>query len=199
MPEIFFSTLLCNTATKIWLYLNNQKFSGMKIKKAQIEQTDLIHQYLPANFIECLQCTFRSKRKVSADDIMVEFWTVPPKWVMAMFKLRNILVKPFGIQGDDQGDRRELEKAIRTGGTYHFMSIPAKSDIETILCADDKHLVMYLSVKIEELNESDKVVTVSTLVKFHNSVGRIYFFIIYPFHCIIVNSMLKSVLKKLGD
>lgn len=171
----------------------------MKIKKAQILETDLIHQYLPANFTECLQCNFTSKKKVTPDDLMVEFWTVPPKWVMAMFKLRNILVKPFGIQGDDQGDRLKLEKAIRAGGTHHFMSIPAKSDEETILSANDKHLIMHLSVKLNELNERDKVVTITTLVNFHNLLGRIYFFVIYPFHCIIVKSMLKSVLKKLED
>ncbi len=130
---------------------------------------------------------------------MVAFWTAPPQWVDSLFKLRDILVKPFGIQGGNEGSRQELEKCIRAGGTYKFMSIAAKSDEETILYANDKHLAMYLSIKIEELNESDKQVTVSTLVKFHNLLGRAYFFIIYPFHCIIVKTMLKSVLKKLQN
>ncbi len=168
----------------------------MKIRKAQILQTDLIYQYLPANYTECLQCKLTSKKKITADDIMVAFWTVPPKWVDSLFKLRDILVKPFGIQSGNEGNRLELEKSIRTGGTYNFMSIAAKSDEETILCANDKHLVMYLSIKVKELNESDKEVTASTLVKFHNLLGRAYFFVIYPFHCIIVKTMLKSVLKK---
>lgn len=168
----------------------------MRIRKSHIQQADLIYKYLPANYTECLQCNFSSQNKVSADDIMVAFWTVPPKWVDNLFDLRDLLVKPFGIQGGNKGSRRELEKSIRTGGTHKFMSIADKSDEETILCANDKHLVMYLSIKVKELNERDKDVTVSTLVKFHNLLGRAYFSIIYPFHCIIVRSMLKSVLKK---
>lgn len=169
----------------------------MEIKKASISKTDLISQFLPADYTECLQCNFSSTKKITADDIMVAFWTVPPQWIDSLFKLRDMLVKPFGIQGGSDGSKQELEKCIRAGGTYRFMSISAKSDEETILCASDKHLVMYLSIKIKELNESDKQVTASTLVKFHNLLGRAYFFIIYPFHCIIVKAMMKSVLKKL--
>lgn len=168
----------------------------MKIRKAQIQQADLICQYLPANYIECLRCNFTSLKKVTPDDIMVAFWTVPPPWVETLFKFRNLLVKPFGIQGENDSGRQELETCIRTGGTYNIMSITAKSEEETILCANDKHLVMYLSVKVKELNESNKEVIISTLVKFHNLLGRIYFTIIYPFHYIIVRSMLKSVIER---
>lgn len=171
----------------------------MKIKKASISKTDLISQFLPADYTECLQCNLSSTKRITADDIMVAFWTVPPQWVDSLFKLRDILVKPFGIQGGSDGNKQELEKSIRAGGTYKFMSISAKSDKETILCASDKHLVMYLSIKIKELNEGNKQVTASTLVKFNNLLGRAYFFIIYPFHCIIVKTMLKSVLKKLNS
>lgn len=171
----------------------------MEIRKAQILQSDLINQYLPANFTECLQCNFASSKKVTADDIMIQFWTVSPKWVNALFKLRDILVKPFGIKGGNEGNKAALEESIRSGRTYSFMSIPAKTDNETILSANDKHLVMYLSVKVQELNERDKELTISTLVKFHNLLGRVYFFFIYPFHCIIVKSMLRSVIKRLED
>lgn len=171
----------------------------MKIRKAQILASDLIYQYLPADYIECLKCNFSGKKKITADDIMVAFWTMPPKWVDSLFKLRNILVKPFGIQGGNNDSRIELEKCIRTGGSYSFMSISAKSDNETILCANDKHLVMYLSIQVKELNESDKEITTSTLVKFHNLLGRAYFLVIYPFHCIIVKTMLKSVIKNLNN
>lgn len=171
----------------------------MEIRKAQILKSDLINQYLPTDFTECLQCNFASGKKVTADDIMIQFWTVSPKWVNALFKLRDILVKPFGIKGGNKGNKAALEESIRSGETYSFMSIPAKADNETILSANDKHLVMYLSVKVKELNERDKELTISTLVKFHNLLGRVYFFFIYPFHCIIVKSKLKSVVRRLED
>ena len=171
----------------------------MKVRKAKILKTDLIHQYLPAHFTECLQCTFAGKKKITADDIMVAFWTVPPKWVDNLFKFRDILVKPFGLKGGNKANKKEFENSIRTGGTYNFMSILPKSEQETILCANDKHLVMYLSIKVEEINETDKRVTASTLVNFYNLLGRVYFFCIYPFHCIIVKAMLKSVLNRLKN
>jgi hypothetical protein len=66
-----------------------------------------------------------------------------------------------------------------------------------MISLNDKHLEAYISTKITELEGSNKNVKVTTLVKFHNTLGRLYFFMVYPFHCIIVGMMIKHAIGKL--
>ncbi|MGM5629591.1 DUF2867 domain-containing protein [Apibacter raozihei] len=167
----------------------------MKIKTGKVAEKDLIAQYLPSDYTEVLQCVFFSEKNITPDDIQVAFWTNSPQWIKKMFKLRDILVKPLGIKPGNENDKLELAKSIRLGENYRFISIPAKSIHETLLCMNDKHLVMYFSAKIISETGDKKKLTITTLVNFHNLLGRLYFYIIYPFHCIIVKSMIKNAVS----
>jgi hypothetical protein len=140
-------------------------------------------------------CEVDSKKEIIPDDIMVNFWTDFPAWVNVLFKLRNFLVKFVGLKGTEGGDLKEFEKCIRIGGTYGFASVPMKSDNETILLLTDKHLNAYISVHVESMEEH-KTISAITLVNFNNKLGRVYFFIIRPFHGIVVKSMLKRAVNK---
>ena len=126
---------------------------------------------------------------------MVNFWTDFPRWIDVLFKLRNALVKFVGLKGSENDNVEELEKCIRTGKTYNFVSVPAKSDNETVLLLSDKHLDAYISVHVENGKEH-KIISAITLVHFKNRLGRVYFFLIRPFHGAIVKSMLKRALKR---
>lgn len=169
----------------------------MKIKKGkEIPQDLLVVKYLPVNYSDIYTCETDSRVVVTPDDIMTSFWTDTPKWINNLFKLRNTLVKPFGLKVDSGKDFQQLEECIRTGGSFSFISVSDKSPNETVLCLTDKHLTAYLSVNIKNNDEKDEVGLI-TLVNFHNKLGYIYFYTIYPFHHIVVRKMLKSTLKKL--
>ncbi len=171
----------------------------MKISKVKISDQDLVYQYFPVNYTEVLECTFTSEKEITADDIQVAFWTHSPKWISRLFTLRDWLVKPFGIQsGSNDKNINAFAECIRTGGSYRFVTIPCKSENETILCANDTHLVMYFSVKIDPESTNVKRLTITTLVKFHNLLGRLYFYTILPFHYIIVKSMIKHTIKRIS-
>lgn len=165
---------------------------AMKVKKTHIETEDLIFNYLPANYIDSFKCEFTTEKQVSADDIMIAFWTSSPKWVGKLFTLRDWIVKPFGIQSGNNRNNRLFEEAIRNSGCYRFISVVEKSDNETVISANDKHLKMYFSVKM-----NDKKATFSTVVHFHNFLGRVYFYMIYPFHKLIVKAMIKSAFQSI--
>lgn len=169
----------------------------MEIKKGKIiPQDSLLLKYLPVNYSDIYTCNIESNTVVTPDDIMTSFWTDMPKWVNNLFKLRNTLVKPFGLKTDNEKDFQQLEECIRTGGNFGFISVSDKSPHETVLCLTDKHLTAYLSVYVENSNEKNEV-SLITLVNSHNKLGYIYFYTIYPFHHIVVRKMLKSTLKKL--
>lgn len=169
----------------------------MKVKKTKIAENDLIAGYLPANYEDSFECVINTEKEVSADDIMVAFWTKSPGWVNRLFQLRDRIVAPFGIQSGNNRNSDLFEDAIRNHGSYRFIDTVAKSNDETVICADDKHLKMYFSVKTIKTKEKQQKLSVSTVVYFHNLLGRTYFFVIYPFHHFIVPSMIKYSVKRL--
>jgi hypothetical protein len=157
----------------------------------------LVRQYLPVDYTDAFVCEVTGVKELSADEIMISFWTVIPGWVNALFKLRNLLVLPFGLDtSNGRGRFEELKAMIRAGnGNNGLTSVVAKSGNETVILLSDKHLDAYMSVFISTKDKLQEV-TAITLVRYHNSLGRIYFFFIRPFHKVIVKSMLRGTLKK---
>jgi len=170
----------------------------MKIRKAKIPADSLIKNYLPANHADTFVGNLTNADNITADDIQVEFWTKNPKWLESLYKLRDIIVKPFGLKGGEERDVQMLEECIRKGIDYRFVSIPAKSENETVLCLNDKHLKAYISVYLENAENDNKLVYATTVVHFHNKLGYLYFNVIRPFHYIVVKKMLSGTLDNLS-
>jgi hypothetical protein len=162
----------------------------MKVKKSKIPSGSLTENFLPADYSDVYACVTNNLKEIIPDDIMVNFWTNFPRWINALFKLRDFLVKFVGLKGSESDNVNELEKCIRTGETYEFVSVPAKNGNETVLLLSDKHLNAYVSAHVES-KEGHKTISAITLVNFKNKLGRIYFFFIRPFHGLIVKSLLK--------
>lgn len=172
----------------------------MKILKAKILIDDLIFQYLPANYSEAFACTYKSTETISTDDLQISFWTNSPKWINALFKLRNWIVKPLGLKSPDDTDKNEkLINCIRTGISNGIMGVPAKADDETVISLNDKHLKMYFSIRLDKIDDTAKAIKVSTIVHFHNKLGRTYFYIIFPFHHLIIHSKIKQMIKEIKN
>lgn len=169
----------------------------MKIKRAKLSEDSAAARYLPADVVEVLELNVSSNVQLKPDDVQIGFWTDMPAWVTLLFRLRNLLVKPFGLSGGDKNVEKFVE-AIHNGTSYSMMSVIDKTIKETILRLDDKHLQAYISVYVESLeNNAKQRVLVITLVKFHKRFGKFYFYAIYPFHCLIVRQQVKRIVKKL--
>lgn len=164
----------------------------MKIKKTGIPEASRLRQFFPADYTDAFELTADYDIEASPDDVLVGFLVDMPKWVNALFKLRNFLVKFVGLQGSNGESAEEFEKRIRTGGSYHFAEIPEKTPDETVIIMRDKHLDAYLSV----LKNNNRSITVNTLVHYNNRLGKIYFFFIRPFHGIVIKTGIKRAVKK---
>ncbi|MFV0417301.1 MAG: DUF2867 domain-containing protein [Dysgonomonas sp.] len=169
----------------------------MNVRKGNIPQNSLVNKDLAVDYSDVYFCTVLGGLNITPDDIQVAFWTDSPKWVDNLFKLRNWIVKPFGLQQGEGKNAQKFEECIRTGGKLSFVSVPDKSPNETILCLTDKHLTAYLSVYIEDMEDDKRTIYLATLVNFHNMLGYIYFYTIYPFHHIVVKKILERTIKKL--
>jgi hypothetical protein len=73
-----------------------------------------------------------------------------------------------------------------------------KTDHEIILGEDDKHLDFRVSLFLDENTETNqKQLTISTLVKFNNIFGKLYFMPVRPLHKLIVPTILKGIIKQI--
>lgn len=161
----------------------------MKTKKTDIPESSLLRQYLPVDHTDAFRITADRDIDASPDDMMAGLWLDMPGWVNAMVRLRNFLVKFVGLKGSGGGSAEELEKCIRTGGTYRFVEVPAKSGRETVMIMRDRHLDAYFSV----LKSDDRNIYVNTLVRYNKRMGKVYFFFIRPFHGMIMRAALKRI------
>lgn len=169
----------------------------MRTYKTDIPSNSLTRQYLPVDYTDAFACEADNALKLPADEIMIRFWTTSPTWVNALFKLRNALVRPFGLEAGEKDRTSEaLREMILSGnGKNGLMSVTDKSSNETVVLLSDKHLDAYMAVYTDETG-SGNTVTVITLVRYRKLLGKIYFFFIRPFHKVIVKSMLKSILTE---
>lgn len=165
----------------------------MKALSAELPEGSLVRSVNTPDYTDAFMCQLPYGWNRTPDDVAVDFWTVMPQWVGFLFKVRNIIVRPFGLQGG-KGSMPTMEQAIRTGEGHGFVSIPAKSPCETVIKLSDTHLDAWMSFMFARGN-----VYAITVVKYNKRLGRAYFFFIRPFHKVIVRSMLKSSIKRLSD
>lgn len=168
----------------------------MKVSKTPALKNSIIATCVPANYSDVFTAGIEKKYHISPDELQIAFWTDMPGWVNSLFKLRNWIVKPFGLKAGTK-NFDEFKNAIKTGTNYKFFSISGKSENEMVILLTDKHLNVYLSVFIADVNTDFQKVYVSTVVHFNNWLGYAYFYTILPFHCIVVKGTIKHALKKL--
>lgn len=116
-----------------------------------------------------------------------------PAWLNVLFKIRDLLVRPFGLKTGTADNSEELKEALLKGKDYGLMSAVAHSADESVISLDDKHLKAYFSIYIE-----GRDVYITTLVQFHNKLGVAYFNLIRPFHKIIVKNIFRQVMREHG-
>jgi hypothetical protein len=107
-----------------------------------------------------------------------------PQWIEGLMRLRNALVKPLGLKtGSDH------PKGLSTIGIFPILSVAPN---RVILGFDDHHLDFRVVVEATWLASGSQV-TLATLVKRNNRLGRVYLALIMPFHKLIVRNTLKRL------
>ena len=142
----------------------------------------LIDKYLPADYSDSYSKTIDARRQMTADALFDSMFCNFPWPVRMMLKLRDALVKPFGL---------------KTGATFRDRIIE-RNDEEIIIGALDKHLNFWVSVYCSLSENGKQTVSVSTVVSFNNVLGRLYFAGIWVFHKLLANILFKRGLKEIS-
>lgn len=140
----------------------------------------LIDKYLPADYSDSFEKKIRGGKSITPDDFMDIAFNRSPRWIKELMKLRNKLVKPLGLD-----TARRLEDMVC-----------ARNQNEIIFGMPDKHLTFYASLWCGVRDGDLQKLRITTVVTYHNRMGRIYFFFIRPFHKIILRSIVNRVGKK---
>ena len=139
----------------------------------------LITEYLPADYSDCVSKRIKLSEPLTPDDIFEEMFCNFPKPVAWLFKLRNAIVKPLGLKGGD-GFRNLISE---------------RSDEEIILSKNDKHLCFWVGIYCSLPENGWQEASVTTVVKYNNFLGRIYFIGIWAFHKLLVKSLFRKAIK----
>jgi hypothetical protein len=108
-----------------------------------------------------------------------------PRWAEVLVSLRNLLVAPLGLKtsGASPGVPRDM---------IGIFPVVSETSDRLIAGFNDSHLDFRVVVDVTAPG-SVRQVTLTTLVKTHNWLGRTYLAIITPFHRRIVPALLRQV------
>lgn len=114
----------------------------------------------------------------------------PPFWMTGLMKVRDALVACFGLKTAKHLQAIDAEDMENRVGIFKIYDT---GKAEIILGEDDRHLDFRLSVLYTEAPSplGKPRLIVSTVVHCHNRLGRIYIFLIAPFHRLVVRSSLR--------
>lgn len=127
----------------------------------------------------------------SLQEIAMKVFGEAPPFVRFLFRLRNALVKFIGLKASLPPD---YNVRFQPGGYVGFFKIYDILENEIILGADDAHLNFRAS--IFNSREDAYNIKVTTVVQFNNLTGKIYMFVVKPFHRLVVKQMLKNACTK---
>ncbi|HQQ96291.1 MAG TPA: DUF2867 domain-containing protein [Cyclobacteriaceae bacterium] len=142
------------------------------------------------------------ENRIDATALGQAFFQAGPKWVVTLFGVRNKLATVVGLKSSGTVKERQLEQIrfrCEPGEKMGLFKVYDKNDFEVILGEDDKHLDFRVSLLLlpDPKNPGIKKLLITTLVKFNNAWGKVYFLPVRPFHKLIVPSMLNNMIRQL--
>lgn len=146
------------------------------------------------DYIDSFSVEIDDSNQYSIDYLTARLFTSFPGWAGKLFELRNFLVKPFGLETGNIPNMDASDPSLHytVGERAVFFTVIDRSESEIVMAEDDTHLYFRASVYIDKKPDGNPdTLYLTTLVKFHNIGGRLYFLPVKPFHKLIMIALLK--------
>ncbi|WP_158218918.1 DUF2867 domain-containing protein [Roseateles aquatilis] len=121
----------------------------------------------------------------------------PPGWFLALIRMRDAMVKPFGLK-----TATAMQDELAKSGTPHvaFFRILSTTPTEVLFGENDRHLDFQLSILIRpQAGSARREVVATTVVNCHNWLGKFYLALILPFHVLVVKANLARAGEQFGE
>lgn len=144
----------------------------------------LPHSALPeADWADCYSIVVEKPfptAKEAAEAIIARF----PAWTNPALALRQVLVTPFGLKGPDDVS----SKAQKVG----IFPIISENENQLVAGFNDTHLDFRIVVNLD-MQDHQQAVSLATVIKRHNMLGRSYLLAVLPFHKAIIRTALSKL------
>jgi hypothetical protein len=163
-----------NTAASIHLVatpLRAELASGL----SPIDFADCYHGRLPRSGLTALQ-------------VAHAMFEQPPGWASALMGLRDRIVRLFGLKTAGAIQRGSAGSHV---GIFPLIS---QSPGEVVMGLDDKHLDFRIWLAVRPVADGSEVL-MSTLIRHNGISGRIYLFVVMPFHKLLSRYMLARAIR----
>lgn len=131
--------------------------------------------------------------KLTALDAYRAMTSYNPLFLRLAFRIRDMLCRLVGIEPIGGFSAGNLPSTIAAGDKLDFFDVYSATDDELVLYSDDRHLTVVVTLRLTGEIESQQRLSISTLVKTKEVLGRIYMLPVRPAHGIIVRGMLGSI------
>lgn len=116
-----------------------------------------------------------------------------PSWIKQLTNVRDVIVAGFGLKTAKHLGRLASDPHA---GRLGIFKIYGTSETEIIVGEDDTHLDFKVSVLCSRDSAANGYTLIlSTVVHCHNRLGRVYLFVIAPFHRMVVKSSLRRAAR----
>ena len=149
-----------------------------------------------SHYIDSFSIKFMNINQYSIDYLTALLFSSIPGWAKILLNLRGFLVKPFGLEPGIIPVQNSIHVSLRynIGDTAIFFPVIDRSESEIVMAKNDKHLYFRTSLYVEKTSVQDlENAYLTTLVKFHNIGGRLYFAPVKPFHKLIMRTLLRNL------
>lgn len=126
------------------------------------------------------------------DTVIAAFLGAMPRWADGLMRLRDTLVRPFGLKTAQPWSANLPQPPYRVGQTLGIFRILQLIEHEVIMGEDDRHLDFRVSLLVDGND-----LYMSTLVRPHNLAGQLYLRLVLPFHHLIVGAMASRLMAQL--
>ena len=176
----------------------------IRVVACDVPSDSIFHGSLPRiDYRDAFAAQFRSPRELVVDDAYRAFFRTVPRWISALMRLRNAIVKRLGLKYAQGVAPESLERLpIAKGSATGLFQVYEVGPGEILSGEDDKHLDFRVLVRLERLaaqaGAGEYRLLVATDVRFRNILGRLYFVPVGIFHRLIVPAMVRAIVKDLS-
>ncbi|MGC1330739.1 DUF2867 domain-containing protein [Pseudomonas sp.] len=159
-----------------------------------------IMRYVPgADFIDCHYVLVRDTERTALRHLLTLLAATPP-WLDNLMKLRNSLVQVAGLK--DLGSLARIDLArpdedYRPGDRTGIFTLQSNAADEVLVADQDKHLDVFLALtRLPVAADGTRTVVLSTVVRTHNWLGKVYMLPVAPFHRRIAPMTLRGINRR---
>lgn len=182
-------------------YLTSHFFRSMVREVSAIPKESRIPEFLGnKSFSDSFKTNVRTKSPLGVEEVVKCFLSSTPLWVKIMFSIRERIAS-LGLKTADSEDLMQSEfkeRSFQVNERFGLFKIYAVYPDEIIMGEDDSHLNFRLSWYVKRISDHESNIFCSTTVEINNSIGRVYFFLVKPFHKMVVKSFMKKIRLKLS-